>query len=137
MPIPFVDTDVIVRLITGDDPIKQQAPRALFKLAEDGQIEVAAPITMIADAVYVLGSPRLYGLPREAVASALRTLVRIPAFHVHNRHAVLRALSIYGSTKLDFGDAFILALMEAGNSTVLYSYDRGFDRVVAISRREP
>jgi len=31
MPIPFVDTDVIVRLITGDDPIKQQAARALFK----------------------------------------------------------------------------------------------------------
>ena len=137
MTIPFVDTDVIVRLITGDDPAKQQAARALFKQVEGGQIELAAPVTMIADATYVLGSPRLYALPRQAVASALRTLVRLPAFRVQDRQAVLRALSIYGSTNLDFGDAFIIASMDATGSTLLYSYDRGFDRVQTITRLEP
>lgn len=137
MTIPFVDTDVVIRLITGDDPVKQQAARALFKQVEAGLFELTAPITMIADAVYVLGSPRLYGLSRQAVASSLSTLVRIPAFRVQERQTVLRALSIYGSTNLDFGDAFILASMEADRSSILYSYDRGFDRIADIERREP
>jgi predicted nucleic acid-binding protein len=137
MTIPFVDTDVVIRLITGDDPVKQQAARALFNQVEAGQFELTAPITMIADAVYVLGSPRLYGLPRQIVASSLSTLVRIPAFRVQERQTVLRALSIYGSTSLDFGDAFILASMEADGSSILYSYDRDFDRIAGIERREP
>ncbi|HYI14057.1 MAG TPA: PIN domain-containing protein [Thermomicrobiales bacterium] len=137
MTIPFVDTDVIVRLVTGDDPAKQQAARALFKQVEAGQLELAAPVTMIADATYVLGSPRLYALPRPSVASSLSTLVRLPSFRVQERQAVLRALSIYGSTNLDFGDTFIIASMEASESQILYSYDRGFNRVPGISRREP
>ena len=40
-------------------------------------------------------------------------------------------------TNLDFGDAFILASMDADGSTILYSYDRGFDRVSGITRIEP
>ncbi len=35
MTIPYIDTDVIIRLVTGDDPTKQRAARALFKRIED------------------------------------------------------------------------------------------------------
>jgi hypothetical protein len=38
MTIPIVDTDVIVRLVTGDDPVKQQAARSFFNQLEDDQI---------------------------------------------------------------------------------------------------
>lgn len=137
MTRPVVDTDVIIRLVSGDDPVKQQAARAMFNRVEAGQLEVAAPVTVFADATYVLGSRRLYGLQRNVVAAALSTLARIPGFHVDERQEVLRALTIYGSTKLDFGDAFILASMDADGSTLLYSYDRGFDRVSGITRIEP
>jgi hypothetical protein len=42
MNSPFIDTDVIVRLITGDDPAKQSAT-ALFQAIEDGGSTVATP----------------------------------------------------------------------------------------------
>ncbi len=63
MTVPYVDTDVIIRLGTGDDPAKQAAARALFRAVEEGRLTVAAPYTVIADAVFVLSSPRTYGLP--------------------------------------------------------------------------
>jgi predicted nucleic acid-binding protein len=50
---------------------------------------------------------------------------------------VLRALDLYASTNLDFGDTLIIASMEQQNSHVLYSYDTGFDRIQGVARREP
>ena len=136
-PVPFVDTDVIIRLLTGDDPAKQAAADALFERVEKGEITLAAPDTVIADAVYVLASPRLYGLPRPEVAAQLSTLVALPAFQVQNRAAVLAALALYARTSLDFGDALLVAAMQEHGAHVLYSYDSDFDRLAGLDRHEP
>ena len=58
MTQPFIDTDVIIRFLTGDDPEKQAAATRLFEQIEQGFLTVQAPDTVIADAVYVLASPR-------------------------------------------------------------------------------
>src|SRR5690348_8452785 len=99
---PFVDTDVIIRLLTGDDPKRQAASRTLFERVERGELTVAAPDTVIADAVYVLSSKRLYHLPRAHVSGLLMPLVRLPQFRVKNRRDVLCALDLYANTNLDF-----------------------------------
>ncbi len=137
MTQPFIDTDVIIRFLTGDDPEKQAAASALFEQVEQGLLSVQAPDTVIADAVYVLSSPRLYHLARSDVQQMLAALVRLPQFHVQNRWSVLQALDLYASTRLDFGDTIIIASMQQQGSQVLYSYDTDFDRIEGISRREP
>ena len=133
----FVDTDVIIRLLTGDDLEKQEKAAALFDAVESGRLRVAAPDTVIADAVYVLSSPRLYHLPRAEVAELLAPLVRLPGFKVENRGGILRALEMYSSANVDFGDALIVAAMEQVGSKVVYSYDSHFDRIPNVDRRSP
>ncbi len=137
MTQPFIDTDVIIRFLTGDDSEKQAAATALFEQVEQGLLTIQAPDTVIADAVYVLSSPRLYHLARSDVQQMLAALVRLPQFHVQNRLSVLQALDLYASTRLDFGDALIIASMQQQGSQVLYSYDADFDRIEGITRREP
>jgi predicted nucleic acid-binding protein len=137
MTQPFIDTDVIIRFLTGDDLQKQAAATTLFEQIEQGILTVVAPDTVIADAVYVLSSPRLYHVARDEIRELLTTLVRLPHFQVHNRFCVLRALELYASTKLDFGDILIIASMEQQNSRILYSYDTDFDRIQGIARQEP
>jgi len=137
MTQPFIDTDIIIRFLTGDDLRKQAAAATLFEQIEQGLLTVAAPDTVIADAVYVLSSPRLYHIVRSEVRELLAPLVRLPHFRVQNDACVLRALELYASTNLDFGDTLIIASMEQQNSHVLYSYDTGFDRMQGIARREP
>ena len=132
----FVDTDVIIRLLTGDDPAKQRAAVRLFQSVEQGTLRLHAPDTVIADAVYVLASPRLYNAPRTDVRDMLSTLVRLPQFAVDNKSAVLRALDLYADSRLDFGDALIVATMEGAGVSTLYSFDRDFNGY-AIDRLEP
>jgi predicted nucleic acid-binding protein len=139
MAYPFIDTDVIIRFLTGDDPVKQERAVRLFEQVEQGNVTLAAPDTVIADAVYVLSSPRLYNLPRQEVAALLVPLVRLSGFRVQNRRAVLAALNLYGygANKLDFGDALIAAAMAQSGSQTLYSFDTDFDKVPGINRQEP
>jgi hypothetical protein len=63
MSNPFVDTDVIIRLLTGDDLRKQAQAAVLFQQVRDRALTLEAPTTVIADAVFVLASPRLYRQP--------------------------------------------------------------------------
>lgn len=137
MIIPFIDTDVIIRFLTGDDLEKQAAAAKLFEQVEQGLLTITAPDTVIADAVYVLSSKRLYHIPRDEVRELLSTLVRQPHFKIQNQLSVLRALDIYAVTNLDFGDTLIIASMEHQNLEVLYSYDTDFDRIKGITRQEP
>ena len=137
MTQPFVDTDVIIRLLTGDDLTKQAAAAALFEQVEQGLFTIAAPDTVIADAVYVLSSPRLYHIARNEVRELLTPLVRLPHFRVQNQQSILRALDLFSSTNLDFGDTLIISSMEQQDSSTLYSYDKGFDRIQNIKRQEP
>ena len=137
MSDPFVDTDILIRLLTGDDPQKQAAGQALFESVEQGSLTLAAPATVIADAVYVLSSPRLYAQPRAQVAAMLTRLVRLAHFKIGQRRTVLRALDLYGTTNLDFGDAMIVANMQRVGSPALYSYDQDFDGIQGVTRQEP
>lgn len=133
----FLDADVIVRLLTNDDPHKQERAAALFGQVEKGQLRLTTPVTTIADTVYVLSSPRLYHLPRSEIAALLTPLVRLPHFKIKNRRAVLKALELYSGTHLDFGDALIAASMLGTKSQMVYSYDVDFDHVEGITRKEP
>ena len=137
MSDPFVDTDVIIRLVTGDDPAKQAAARSLFERVESGDLTLVAPDTVIADAVYVLSSKRLYNLPRAEIQELLTTLLRLPLFKVRNRRALMRALEIYATTNVDFGDAIIAASMGQAASETIYSFDQDFDKRLGITRIQP
>ena len=98
---------------------------------------VFAPITTIADCVYVLSSPSLYKLPRTKVTGLLLPIVRLRGFRVQDRRAVIQALDLYAATTLDFGDAYLVASMQRLGSRTVYSFDRDFDRIRGIQRVEP
>ncbi len=137
MADPFIDTNILIRFLTKDDPEKQAKATALFQRVEKRDLTVIVPVLVIAEAVYVLSSPRLYNLPRHVVFGMLDPLVRLPNFKVHNRRTVIQALNLYLATNLDFEDAFIVVSMAQSGSNILYSYDTHFDRVRGLARRVP
>jgi predicted nucleic acid-binding protein len=137
MAEPFIDTNILIRFLTKDDPDKRARATAFFERVEKGELKVIVPVVVIAEAVYVLSSPRLYNLSRPEVFGMLDRLIRIPNFKVRNRRMVMRALDLYLTTNLDFEDAFIVVSMLQVKTKTLYSFDEGFDRVQAIKRLEP
>lgn len=136
MPSLVLDTDVVIRLLTGDDPRKQAEAEELFRRADRGDIVLIAPDTMIADAIHVLSSPRIYGLPRQQVAQMLRAVLAFRGLRVMNEPLVREALDVFAASTVDFGDAMIAALASSQSLPVV-SYDRDFDRLSGVTRREP
>lgn len=136
-PDPFVDTDIIIRLITHDDPKKQEAAAKLFEKVENGELILTAPDTVIADTVYVLSSLKLYNLPRSEIRDVLTSLLRYTNFKVDNKQAVITALDLYASLNLDFGDCLLAALTTQTEAKKIYSYDHDFDKIEGIVRKEP
>lgn len=134
---PYIDTDVIIRLLTGDDPQKRKNATALFEKIAQDEVILSAPDTVIADAVYVLSSPNLYHLPRTEIRNLLVTLLRYPCFKVENKQSVIKALDFYADLNIDFGDALLAVLTLQSQGKLIYSYDHDFNKIKGIIRKEP
>ena len=127
----FVDTNVLIRHLTGDPP--DQAARATRLLAEVDQLLL--PDLIVAEVVYVLES--FYEVPRPRVAELVRAIVAFPAIGVTDEPLLLRALEIYEVHRLDFADAYLVALAETSGAGAVVSVDKSIERIPTVRRVEP
>jgi predicted nucleic-acid-binding protein len=96
-----LDTNVIVRLVTADDPGQLQAAREVF---QTGDLWVCK--TVLLETEWVLRYS--YGLTPAAIREILRRLLGYSGLQVENRNAVLQALGFHDKG-MDFADALHLA----------------------------
>ena len=127
----FVDTNVLVRHLTGDPP--DQAASATRFLAEADELIVADVVA--AELVYVLES--FYEVGRERVAELLRAVVGFEAVVVLDAALLLRALEVYEVHAIDFAEAYLVACAEVSGVGAVASFDRSIDRVPTVRRLEP
>ncbi len=134
----FVDTNIFLRYLTGDDERKAQACFNLFQRVKVGQEKITTCQAVMTEIVYVLSSRQLYNLSPADIATRLRPIILLKGFYLPNKRMYLRALDIYANySKLDFEDALIAAYLEKEKYHGLYSYDRGFDELSQVKRVEP
>ena len=137
MTTAFVDTNVFVRFLTNDIPERQARAAALFNRVRRGELQLTTPASTIAEVVYVLHSPRLYNKSRNDIVNMLLPLIKLTGIKLHQRHVIIKALSLFESTKLSFGDAMIAASLVVKQGKVLYSFDKDFEVIPGIDRLEP
>jgi predicted nucleic-acid-binding protein len=127
----FVDTDVLVRHITGDPG--EMAAAATGYLRSECRLLVADLI--VAETAYVLES--FYETPRGQVATILRSLLAMPSLVVADRDVLLRATELYELDRLDFAEAYLVACAESTGVGSVASFDRAIDRLATVERVEP
>lgn len=127
----FVDTNVLIRHLTGDPP--EQAARATRYLATADGLLLADLI--LAEVACVLES--YYEVGRAEVAQTLRAVLGFPAVRVIDEPLLLRTIEIYDVHRLDFADAYLVASAERTGVGVVASFDRSIDRVPTVRREEP
>lgn len=134
----FVDANIFLRYLTRDDEHKAAACLALFQRLQKGQEQATTAEVILHEVLYVLCSPRQYGLSHEEAAARLRPLLVVRGLRLPKKRRYLRALDLYASFPfLDFGDAVAIAQMEEQGSAEIYSYDHDFDVVPRVHRFEP
>ena len=127
----FVDSNVLVRHLTGDPPA--QAKRATTFL-RGGENLILVDL-VVAEVVYVLES--VYEVERERVAELVRAIVGFPSLAVVDEGLLLRTLEIYERYRTHFTESYLAACAEASGVGIVASFDREIDRVPTIRRLEP
>lgn len=127
----FVDTNVLVRHLTGDPP--EMAARATAYLGTEQELLLTDLIA--AETVYVLES--FYETPRGQVAEAVRSLIAFESVVCVDPALLLRAVEVYETDRLDFAEAYLVACAENTRVGKVASFDRSIDRVDTIERIEP
>lgn len=127
----FIDTNILVRHLTGDP--EDMAQRATAYLGSASALLLADLI--LAETVYVLES--FYEVPRDQIADAMRSLVAFDSVICVDPALLLRTLEVYEVDRIDFADAYLVACAESTGVGVVASFDRSIDRVTTIERIEP
>jgi predicted nucleic acid-binding protein len=127
----FIDTNVLVRHLTGDPP--DFAERATAYLRTERELLLTDLVA--AETVYVLES--FYETPRDQVGEAVRSLVAFDSIVCVDPALLLRAVEVYETDRIDFAEAYLVACAETTGVGMVASFDRSIDRVNTIERIEP
>ena len=109
-----VDTNVIVRFLTGDDPGQSEKARAVIK-----RPDIFVAETVMLETEWVLR--HAYGFETAAIHEAFVKLCGLPNVILPNPHRMQMALQWYAEG-MDFGDALHLAASQACGT--FFSFDR-------------
>lgn len=111
-----IDTNVLVRLLVGDNPAQSKASQKLFS-TED----IFIPDTVLLETEWVLRAA--YGLSVEDICTALQRVCGLANVSVSDGQLVARVID-WHRAGFDFADAFHLALSK-GHDT-LKTFDASF-----------
>jgi len=109
-----IDTNVIIRLLTSDDPVQAEAAR---RIIQEGEVFIGVTVMLEAECVLRAG----YGFGASDIASALRGLAGLAQVTIEDAVAVAVALD-WMNSGMDFADALHLARSE--HCSAFVTFDR-------------
>jgi predicted nucleic-acid-binding protein len=107
-----VDTNVIVRLLTGDDPLQFERSKTLFS-----SDNIFIPITVVLECEWVLRYA--YNFKQPEITNAFQSLFGLPNVHLENPSEISNAIE-WHQNGMDFTDAIHLALSEEAEAFITF-----------------
>jgi predicted nucleic acid-binding protein len=129
----LVDTNVLLRFLTGAPASQAAAARKLFDRAAAGAVALDVSPLIVAEAYYTLNS--FYGVERKVAASKLSLLLQQHGVKLRDASQTLAALERLQTANVGFADAF-LAAGATEDDVAIASFDRDFDKL-NVKRLDP
>jgi predicted nucleic acid-binding protein len=130
----FCDTNVLVRILTGDPPAQARSAARALEMAGEGRFALMVPDIVVAEVVYVLISS---GFETHRAAELIDRLLDLPGIEVVDEVMLRDAVMLWSQGRLDFADAYLAALTRRISDSSVLSFDRDFDRVESVTRLDP
>ncbi len=132
----FLDASIFLRAILGDVTEKAQHCLNLLGAIDDRQHDASTSVLVLNEILWVLEGlkvPAREIVPRMVAIAQSRVNI-LPS---GNHDSVEQAVDLYASEKVDFQDALNAITARDAGIRVIVSYDRHFDRIDFVERREP
>jgi predicted nucleic-acid-binding protein len=116
------DTNLVVRLMVGDDATQARRARKLLEEAAERDEQVLISDIVLSELEWVLEAA--YKVPRPRILAALNALIAEDRFCFEDRHRVATALHLYQQGKGDLADYLIGLRSEAAGARTTFTFDR-------------
>ena len=117
-----IDTNLLVRYLTEDDPDKAQLVEALLIKAGKGEIKIVIPSVIIAELIWVLES--YYKMEVGEISQLVGSILNTPGIDTQDKNILREALKIYENKGTDFVDAWIVEFARERNIKTIYTFDK-------------
>ena len=121
MSAVLIDSNVLLRFLTGDIPEKADRVKALLKRGEAGEVRLILHPVVVAEVVYILRAHYKWTYPQ--LETVLLQLIGSEAFETLERPLVEKALMAVTKHNVDFEDAYFDVLAE-GQGWQVASFDQ-------------
>ncbi len=109
----------------------------LITAIEQGNVLAWTSPLVIAEIIFVLESPKTYNIARETLRTQLLPLLGLANLRLERKQLYPRIFALYVSYPIDYIDAYHTAMLEQYHQHDLFSFDRDFDALPGLTRREP
>lgn len=134
MPPSFLDTNILLRHLLQDNVSFSPKATAIIGRVEQGELTVHTTDTVVFEAVFTL--QRMYRQPRERIAATLLPILDLPGIVLPGKRDYREVFGLYCSTSVGFADCYHAVRMRRLGITEVFSFDRDFDRLPGLRRRE-
>jgi predicted nucleic-acid-binding protein len=121
VPLIGLDTNVLIRLLTGDDPVAQATARAFIQRSCSADVPAYVNRIVLVETVWVLEST--YAYTHRQVAEAIDALLRTSTIETEQSDSVWSALRAYRQGA-DFADAMIADVNVRAGCSKTMTFDR-------------
>jgi len=126
----LIDTNLIIRFLVNDDPLKVSRVEKLLKSKNDKNLLLD---TVIAEIIWVL--LLYYSLEKKEIIYKINALIHVDSIEC-NAFLINKALTIWEENTISYVDSYIAAVAELGYMT-LYTYDKKLKSIPKLSAKEP
>jgi len=120
----LLDSNLILRIITGDNAILTNQAKNVFGEAAKGNFKLTITPMVIAECVYVLTSKNSYNLDRAKVVTAIQVIFNQKNVSVEEIGTILESLDLFSSTNLDFADCYLILKSRLAEFDGVKSFDK-------------
>lgn len=117
-----LDTNVLVRLITDDDPAQAAAAQRFIESECGPERPGFVNMVVVCELAWTLD--RRYSFGRATIADTVEALIRVPWLQVQRDDLIWKASKIYRDARCDLADVVISLLNEESGCALTATFDR-------------
>ena len=117
-----IDTNLLVRYLTDDEPQKAKAVDTLLNRANKGELKILIPSVVVAELVWVLES--FYKMAADEITELVDAILNTPGVDIQDKPIIKAALKLYSSKEIDLVDAWIIEFAKTKGAKRIYTFDK-------------
>ncbi len=117
-----IDTNILVRFLTGDDDLQANKVYSIFKKAESEKIELFVPLLVVLEMIWVLES--VYEISRAEILDAIGDLLLMPIFKFDQQPTIQQLIQSAKGNKYDLSDLLMAHSAKINGCEAVLTFDK-------------